>query len=91
MMCRLILACLVLTATFSDPAMALDEQDDFARAKALLSRVTAYYKEKGAIALATFSRQSKFVTDSCLCMIALLSPRLDATFRPVQSWMGVEA
>lgn len=42
---------------------AADRTDDAARAQALLARAVDHYKEKGDIALATFSRQSEFTTD----------------------------
>ncbi|ENO87286.1 cache domain-containing protein [Thauera linaloolentis] len=58
---KLLAAALAIPALFPTLSAAKDEA---AGAEALLARAVAYYKDKGDIALATFSRQGAFVTDS---------------------------
>lgn len=64
MIFRLLIALSLLAATtFAGAAPVRDDQADAARAQALLARAVAYYKEKGDIALAIFSRQGEFVSE----------------------------
>ncbi|UCV23628.1 cache domain-containing protein [Ferribacterium limneticum] len=63
MMFRHILALVLMLSTLvSFSASVGAEEQDSVHAQELLARAIAYYKEKGDIALATFSRQSEFIT-----------------------------
>lgn len=64
MMFRTLLALALTLSALFPPAVRAQDDNDAARAQALLARAVAHYQAKGEIALATFSRQGEFVTDS---------------------------